>query len=242
MALATNSKAETQLRVAGVIVAAGSGTRLGASAAGGSVTKALRLLDGKPLVTRSAEQLIAGGVTEIVVVCAAEFQDVFAAELRHLNVPVTLAVGGPSRQDSVRNGLAALTSDAEIVLVHDAARPLVPARVVRDVITAVVEGAVAVVPVIDVTDSIREITAEGSRVVDRSMLRAVQTPQGFQREVLVTSHAAQAGQSLTDDASVCAAAGHLVSLVAGDRRAMKITDPLDFAIAEALLRQGVDDD
>jgi 2-C-methyl-D-erythritol 4-phosphate cytidylyltransferase len=126
--------------------------------------------------------------------------------------------------------------DGDVVLVHDAARPLVPVDVVRGVIEAVRAGASAVIPVVGVSDTIRQVAGAGSVVVDRSGLRAVQTPQGFARDALVTAHAAANGRDFTDDAAVCEACGYEVVLVPGSREALKITEPHDLAVAEAIVK------
>lgn len=222
--------------VVAVVVAAGSGTRLG-----GLVPKALRLVAGRSLVARSVAQLAAGGCTAAVVVVSAGTEDDFAAALADAPVPCTLVLGGAERQDSVRHGLDAIGAASElagcrVVLVHDAARALVPAAVVAGVIEAVRGGSPAVVPVVPVIDTIRALDAAGSSVVDRSALRAVQTPQGFDRATLAEAHAriAADGVPVTDDAAACEHAGHRVTLVAGSRRSLKITEPLDLVLAEAL--------
>lgn len=225
----------------GVIVAAGSGTRLGQSAAGGAGPKALRRLAGRPLVTWSATQLLAGGVQSLVVVCPPDQQDEFSQALAGVGVQVVLTPGGASRQESVRAGLALIPDDAQVVLVHDAARPMVPQSVVSAVIAAVRGGAKAVVPVIPVVDTIRRLDDDaGSQVVDRAMLRAVQTPQGFDRDTLLAAHQNLAGAQASDDAGLCQACGHEVVLVEGSTLAMKITRPVDFAVAEALAAELAD--
>lgn len=216
--------------VVAIVVAAGSGVRLG-----GEVPKALRVLAGRPLIRWSLDALAAGGVAEVVVVVADGLQDTFADALAEATVPFTIVVGGPTRQESVARGITALPP-GQVVLVHDAARPLVPADVVRHVVAAVRAGAPAAIPVVPVSDTVRRVAGAASVVVDRSGLRAVQTPQGFAREVLVTSHAAAAGRDYTDDAAVCEAAGYEVTLVPGSREALKITEPYDLAVAEAIVR------
>ncbi len=225
--------------VVAIVVAAGSGSRLG-----GDVPKALRTVAGIPLVTRSVAQLAAGGCTHAVVVVGDGLTDAFAAALADAPVPVTFVAGGAERQDSVLNGLTALAgvrelADAAIVLVHDAARALVPADVVARVVSAVREGAPAVVPVVDVVDSIREVTDVGSVVVDRRQLRAVQTPQGFDRDVLIEAHqlVRENRVSVTDDAAACEFAGYDAVLVEGSVEALKITGPLDLVLAEAIVEQ-----
>ena len=227
--------------VVAIVVAAGSGVRLGASTAGGIGPKALRQLAGVSLVRRSVENLIAGGVDEVIVVIAMEYLTAFKAALARVAAPIKYVQGGASRQESVQQGLAVLP-DCSVVLVHDAARPLAPAEVTARLVEAVKAGAVAVVPVLPIADSIRALAGESSQVVERATLRAVQTPQGFCPEVLQKAHtdvreAAIAGELLeyTDDAAVCEAAGNQVMLVAGSRLAMKVTEPIDFAIAESLL-------
>jgi 2-C-methyl-D-erythritol 4-phosphate cytidylyltransferase len=150
--------------------------------------------------------------------------------------PVTVVAGGAERQESVALALAAVPDDVEIVLVHDAARALTPPRLVESVAAAVREGRPAVIPVLPVVDTIKEV-GPGELVlgtVDRSVLRSVQTPQGFRREVLVAAHAV-AADPLTDDAGLVEKAGLPVTCVPGSELAMKITRPLDLVLAEALL-------
>ena len=142
-----------------------------------------------------------------------------------------VVAGGATRSESVRAGLAAVPDDAEVVLVHDAARPLVPADVWRRVIDGVVAaGADAVVPAVPVVDTLREL---GGSTVDRSRLVAVQTPQGFRASALRAAHADAA--EATDDAALVEAAGGMVLVVDGDPAAAKITKPVDLRMLEALL-------
>ena len=155
--------------VVAIVVAAGSGVRLG-----GEGPKALRLLAGRPLVAWSLDAMAAGGAVSAVLVVADGTQALYDAVVTEAPLPVTVVAGGPTRQQSVAHGLAALPADAAVVLVHDAARPLVPASVVAEVVRAVRRGAGAVIPVVPVTDSVRRVTADGSVVVDRATLRAVQ--------------------------------------------------------------------
>ena len=223
-----------------VVVAAGSGTRLG-----GETPKALREIAGRPLVLRSIERLAAGGCTHAVVVVPADAASEFQAGLRDAPIPCTFVSGGAVRQDSVRFGLDAVAADpalagCRVVLIHDAARALVPAEVVGRVIGAVRAGAVAVIPVVPVIDTIRQVTGSGSRVVDRSDLRAVQTPQGFDLRTISDAHAllVREGLEVTDDAAACEHAGHSVVLVEGSRESLKVTEPLDLVFAEAIARAG----
>lgn len=220
--------------VVAIVAAAGSGTRLGAA-----VPKALVQLDGEPLVLRSLRQLAAGGVDRAVVTAPEHLVPVFAEALADAPLPCRVVAGGAERQDSVRLGLAA-AGDCGVLLVHDAARPLVPPRVVAAVIAAVRAGHSAVVPALPVIDSIRRVLPdESSEVVDRSRLRAVQTPQGFDPSTLRAAHEHVLAQGLvvTDDAACCEAMGRSVHLVPGAREALKITEPVDLVLAEALLRR-----
>ena len=224
--------------VVALVVAAGSGSRLG-----GDIPKALRQLDGRPLVSHSLDGLAAGGVDRVVIVIAPGLDDAFADVVAGSPVPARCIHGGAERQDSVLNGLAAIATDpdlavARFVLVHDAARALVPGDLVRRVIEALVDGAVAAIPVLPVVDTIREVTGTGSVTVDRNRFRVVQTPQGFARDVLERAHQLVTDQGLqvTDDAAAVEALGYPVELVAGDRKALKVTEPLDLLFAEAIVR------
>lgn len=215
-----------------LVVAAGSGSRLG-----GHTPKALRLLNGRTLLSHSLANLAAGGVRSAVVSVPNGRQHEFEEALAGSPIPVQCVAGGAERQDSVRLGLAELDPAARIVLVHDAARPLVPPEVVAGVIAAVACGHRAVVPALPVIDSVRRIKGDLSQVVDRAGLVGVQTPQGFDLPTLLAAHALVAQQSLvvTDDAAACEAAGHPVHVVPGSRRSMKVTEPVDLLLAEALL-------
>ncbi|MPV37585.1 2-C-methyl-D-erythritol 4-phosphate cytidylyltransferase [Georgenia subflava] len=234
---------------AAILTAAGSGTRLGRP-----VPKALVELAGVPLVVRAAQGLAAADcLTSLVVtVPPAEVGTVTALFAGGLvpGTPLTVQVvaGGPTRQASVAAGLSALAQDVDVVLVHDAARCLTPPELVRGVEAAVRGGHRAVVPAVPVTDTVKEVGpadttgAEPVRgTVERTRLRAVQTPQGFDRLLLEEAHAAGAGRAgderaaVSDDAGLVEALGEPVWVVPGDERAMKITTPRDLALAHVLL-------
>jgi 2-C-methyl-D-erythritol 4-phosphate cytidylyltransferase len=216
--------------VGALVPAAGSGVRLGPGA-----PKALRLLAGEPLLLHAVRGLRrAVDVGPVVVAAPPAEVELVRALLRDLDVVVV--PGGAERQDSVRAALAALPGDVDLVLVHDAARCLTPVAVVERVVAALRDGAEAVVPVLPVADTVKQV--DGDRVVttvDRSALRAVQTPQGFRRGVLERVHGST-GPALTDDAGLVEAAGGTVTTVAGADEAFKVTRPLDLLLAEALLR------
>ncbi|GAB3818655.1 2-C-methyl-D-erythritol 4-phosphate cytidylyltransferase [Tessaracoccus terricola] len=218
-----------------IVVAAGSGSRLGAD-----VPKALVEIDGVPMVRCCLDALADGGVGFAVVTVPASHEAQFQEALSGSTLPLRTVVGGARRQDSVRLGvevLAASHPEETVVLVHDAARPLVPARVVADVVRAVAGGARAVVPAVPVVDSIRALDDAGSHVVDRSRLRAVQTPQGFPLGTLrdAHQHLADAGIEVTDDAAAAELLGDAVTIVDGHRDAMKVTEPQDLVLAHAIL-------
>jgi 2-C-methyl-D-erythritol 4-phosphate cytidylyltransferase len=141
-----------------------------------------------------------------------------------------VVAGGATRAASVRAGLGAVPASAELVLVHDAARPLASRALFERVITAVRAGADAVVPAIEVTDTIRDL--DGG-VLDRDRLRAVQTPQGFRSRALRQAHATEGDAS--DDAGLLERIGCRVVLVDGERTNLKLTGPEDRVLAEALL-------
>lgn len=207
------------MRVAALIPAAGEGLRLGRG------PKALVEVAGETLLSR-AVRAFAGLVDETLVA-------VSPAMMAGLEPPpgARLVLGADTRQGSVYNLLQATA--AELVLVHDAARPFLGRRVVAEVITAAERhGAASVVTA--VADTL--IEAETGRVVDRDGLRAVQTPQGFRRELLLTAHerALRSGLAATDDAGLVRALGHPVALVAGSSWLLKVTSAADLELAEAL--------
>lgn len=149
---------------------------------------------------------------------------------------VTVVAGGATRQESVRAALAAVDPLIEFILVHDAARPFVPVEVVARVIDALQTGAAAVVPVVPLTDSLRRVQSDGaSTAVDRTPMRAVQTPQGFRRDLLLRAHREVHRVEAADDASLVERSGVPVTLVPGSELAFKITRPHDLVIAEAVL-------
>lgn len=228
------------MRAVAILTAAGSGTRLGHA-----LPKALVPLGGVPLVVRAAHALVTSGIVRRVVVTAPP--DAVADVVAALGQAPGLEVvpGGATRQASVAAALARLTDEpgGTVVLVHDAARPLVPVRVVRRVAGAVAMARSAVVPVLPVADTIKRVGPDGAvaETLDRRELRAVQTPQGFTLEVLRAAHAAAAHRAddealaATDDAGLVEADGGHVWAVEGHEDAMKITTPRDLAVAAALV-------
>lgn len=221
------------VRVAAVLVAAGSGVRLGAAE-----PKAFVELAGHPLVEHAVRRLLASGVVDVVV---AVVPPGWVTRAQELLPQARVVAGGSSRVASVAAGLLALAGDddVDVVLVHDAARCLAPPALVATVVAAVRAGHPAVVPGLPVADTVKQVDAVGrvTRTVDRSTLRTVQTPQGFARAVLEQAHAHPHDVEHTDDAGMAEACGTPVLVVPGDLLALKITTPADLAYAARLLER-----
>lgn len=149
-----------------------------------------------------------------------------------------VVIGGDTRWQSVRNALDAAPADAELVAIHDGARPLPSSALILAAANALSEPAVqGAVPAVAVTDSLRMVTDSGSQPVDRSLLRAVQTPQVFRATLLQQAYQLPYQPSFTDDASVMEAAGFTaITLTPGSPDNIKITNPRDIAIAEAIMQ------
>jgi len=221
-----------------VLPAAGRGERLGPG-----TPKALRPLAGEPMLVHAVRAaLAASGVSCVVVAAPTEELGAVHAQLAPLAAAaqVMIVAGGLSRQQSVAAALAALPDGVDVVLVHDAARPLTPASQFDAVAEAVRAGHDAVVPGLPVTDTIKQVGVDG-RVLgtpERVLLRAIQTPQGFRREVLAAAHAASESATdatATDDAGLVERMGGSVYVVPGHEEAFKVTHPLDLLLAEAVL-------
>ncbi|MER6851465.1 2-C-methyl-D-erythritol 4-phosphate cytidylyltransferase [Streptomyces flaveolus] len=234
--------ARTNARTAAVIPAAGRGVRLGPGA-----PKALRALGGTPMLIHAVRAMAASRAVSLVVVVAppdgaAEVKSLLDAHALPERTDFLVVPGGETRQESVRLGLDALPPEYDIVLVHDAARPLVPVDTVDGVIEAVRDGAPAVVPALPLADTVKQVEpaavpGEPEPVVatpERARLRAVQTPQGFDRVTLVRAHETVTGD-VTDDASMVEQLGQTVMVVPGHEEAFKVTRPLDLVLAEAVL-------
>lgn len=217
-------------RVAAIIPAAGSGVRLGAD-----VPKAFLALGGLSLLTRSA--LAMSAVADVLIVAApADALDEASAQLAQVDAEIHIVAGGEHRQESVANALRMVPEDVAIVLVHDAARPLVPVEVTQNVVAAIRGGAKAVIPVLPLVDTIKRVNNNGIAIetVDRNQLRRVQTPQGFDRANLDLAYQ-NPEVVATDDAGLMDALGIPVLTVAGDERSLKITTMSDVQHALSLL-------
>jgi 2-C-methyl-D-erythritol 4-phosphate cytidylyltransferase/2-C-methyl-D-erythritol 2,4-cyclodiphosphate synthase len=222
------------MRFSAIIVAAGSGSRSGLS-----TPKQWLILSGKPVLRWSVEALAACGAADIVVVVPPGDENLAHQALNGLDGWMT-AVGGATRAQSVRSGLAALAErpDADAVLIHDAARPFVNSRHINGLIEALAD-ADAALPALPVADTLKREAAGGIETLSRDGLWRAQTPQAFRLGALRRAYAAwpaQAGEP-TDDAGVIERAGGRVVLTAGDPMLMKLTYPEDFTMAEALAAQ-----
>ncbi len=210
--------------VAAILVAAGSGARLGAE-----LPKAFCLVRGRTLVDHALARFVSHpAVRDVIVVVPTSHLDAVDAP------GVRVVGGGATRQQSVNAGLAVLHPDVDFVLVHDVARPFVPAAVITRVVAALVDGADAVVPAVAVTDTIKRVDGVDHVVetLDRTELRSIQTPQGFRRDVLLAAHALDS--PVTDDAALVELSGGTVLVVDGADESFKITRPSDLVLAEAL--------
>ena len=221
-----------------IIVAGGSGRR-----AGGVRPKQFAFLAGVPVLARTINNFAAAMPgAEIVAALPEQHIEFWKNLAARFDVAAhTVAAGGAERFDSVKNGLAALTTDPELIAVQDGVRPLGTAEMIRRVAAAAARHGAAV-PVVEAVDSFRETEgepdAEGlvpSRIVDRRRLRIVQTPQFFRAGVLRRAYETEYREEFTDDASVVEAAGYRVCLAEGERGNLKHTTPQDFTVAEALI-------
>jgi 2-C-methyl-D-erythritol 4-phosphate cytidylyltransferase len=217
-----------------IIVAAGSGSRTGSEE-----LKQFRWVAGKPMLLHSI-QIFQARTDVAMVVCVLPREYVgdpppwiFQSDADRL----LLSVGGRERSESVANGLEDLPSECEIVVIHDAARPLVTSETIGRVIDEARQGhgAVAAIPVID---TLKRVESNGKVIetVDRFGLWRAQTPQAFPRKAIERAHreAREADRIATDDAALCEQIGLPVVVVRGSERAQKITEENDFALVEAL--------
>lgn len=224
-------------RVIALVAAAGQGTRLGAD-----VPKAYVELRGRTLLERSVRAMITSEFVDEIIVLVSPAMEGYASSILNRidsDVPIRIVHGAGERADSVWAGLQAIPEEDAVVLIHDAARALTPPGMIARVAKRVLDGATAVIPVLPVADTIKEV--EGTTVLstpDRSRLRAVQTPQGFNLAALRRANLDYWAQDpdfvATDDASLMEWHGEHVETVQGDTFAFKITTPIDLVLAKAV--------
>ena len=210
-----------------IIPAAGSGDRLGQS-----IPKALVVINGKTLIQRAVESILPH-VDEIIIAAPKEFEREISALFTD-NKKIKVISGGEVRSKSVAAALSQVNKNADCILVHDAARCFSTQAQTMRVIGALLAGDDAVVPGIEVVDTIKVIDSKNfaESTPSRSTLRAVQTPQGFSAQILHRAH--QSGNDATDDAALVEALGIAVRVVPGEPNAHKITTPADLEWAKRL--------
>lgn len=217
-----------------LIVAGGRGTRMG-----GPQPKQFLELAGRPVLMHTLEAFDRWDASARLIVVLPEDQIDTWKRLCEAHVFGRIhrvVAGGETRFHSVRNGLGAVASNG-LIAVHDGVRPLVAPSVIAACFAAAADGGAAV-PVVPVVESVREVDADGgSRPVDRTRLRVVQTPQVFRADVLRAAYRLPYDPRFTDDASVVEASGVAVRLVPGNRENIKLTTPMDLLLAEQLMRR-----
>jgi len=223
------------LSVWAVLAAAGRGERLEAER-----PKAFAQLRGRPLLAESLERLEASGWIESIVVVAPpgwEEPVILLAEELGCGKVVASVAGGETRADSVRIGVGEVAADAAVIVVHDAARPLVSPELVERVVTPLSQGWDGAVPGLAVVDTVKRVGPDGAIVetVPRGDLVVVQTPQAFVADVLRRALASESASAATDCASLVEAQGGRVQVVDGDPRLLKVTSPEDLALVESWL-------
>jgi 2-C-methyl-D-erythritol 4-phosphate cytidylyltransferase / 2-C-methyl-D-erythritol 2,4-cyclodiphosphate synthase len=229
---------KTPVRTAATIVAAGSGSRIG------GLPKQYREIAGKPMLRHSVEAFLAHPEVDIVVVAIGDGQNELAEEALKGLSGVEYVIGGAERRDSVRNALEYIENkyDVKFCMIHDAARPFLPATTIDALLDALneAEGAVPGLPAVD-SMSRADQHCSITQNIDRNGLFRIQTPQAFRHDVILDAHRRwDSAQIATDDASMALAFGHKVKIVAGDERLNKITFADDFAIGAAQERPMID--
>ena len=225
------------MKTIAIIVAGGSGTRFGAS-----MPKQFLSLKGRPVLMRTIDTFgnTMGDTVDVIVTLPAQQMDLWhrLCEQYGFDVPHRVVAGGHTRWHSVKNALDSIgdVDSVDLIAVHDGVRPLAtPAMIARVIDAARRDG--AAIPVVPLNDSVRQIQGDTSCALDRSSLRAVQTPQAFDAGLLMAAYRQPFDPTFTDDASVVERYGHTVTLVEGDTANLKITRPMDLALAEYLLNQ-----
>lgn len=215
-----------------IIVAGGSGTRMGST-----IPKQFLRLQGRAVIRHSMERFYkALPEAQQIIVLPADHLETFHAIMEDdpIEAEYQTAIGGDTRYHSVSNGLGLIQETEGVVGVHDAVRPLVSINVIQEAFQIAKEKGNAI-PAIPLKDSIREVIDTGNKALDRSSYRLIQTPQCFQVEVLKKAYERPFSKSFTDDASVVEADGGIIHLVPGNEENIKITSPVDIPLAEVLL-------
>ena len=223
-----------EIKVGVVIVAGGSGSRMGSA-----IPKQFALIDGEPILVKTINNFAKAlpGAKIIVVLPATQidFWKNYSARFRVARHKII--EGGEQRFHSVKNGIEAITDWVDIIAIQDGVRPFASLEMIREAVKCAVEHGSAI-PVIEAVDSFREVTEDGgSKITDRTKLRVVQTPQIFEAGLIRAAYDTDFDISFTDDASVVErTTTHRVTLCRGERQNIKITTPDDMVIAEAIAK------
>ncbi|MBR5885607.1 MAG: 2-C-methyl-D-erythritol 4-phosphate cytidylyltransferase [Alistipes sp.] len=223
-----------EIKVGVVIVAGGSGSRMGSA-----IPKQFALIDGEPILVKTINNFAKAlpGAKIIVVLPATQidFWKNYSARFRVARHKIV--EGGEQRFHSVKNGIEAITDWVDIIAIQDGVRPFASLEMIREAVKCAVEHGSAI-PVIEAVDSFREVTEDGgSKITDRTKLRVVQTPQIFEAGLIRAAYDTDFDISFTDDASVVErTTPHRVTLCRGERQNIKITTPDDMVIAEAIAK------
>jgi 2-C-methyl-D-erythritol 4-phosphate cytidylyltransferase len=215
-----------------ILVAGGTGSRMK-----GKVPKQFELLYKKPVIVHSIEKFLRFDQhMQVIVSIHPDFRKKLADILKKFGLKsIAVVDGGETRFHSVKNALAVLDNKAKIVAVHDAARPLVSIDTIKNIFSQAKKTGAAI-PVIAMNESLRKISRQSSRAVDRNKYVIVQTPQCFKKELLLKAYHQKYNSSFTDDATVVELLGKKISLTEGNVENIKITYPKDLIIASALLK------
>ena len=225
------------MRTIAIIVAGGNGTRFGAK-----VPKQFLELGGRPILMHTIEAFGENrdGSFDVIVTLPVEQMGLWRAlcDKYAFAVPHRVVAGGETRWHSVKHALDSIDDPAgiDVIAVHDGVRPLASAELIGRVLESARRDGAAI-PVVMLNDSVRQVDGGESHALDRSSLRAVQTPQAFDAHTLLEAYRQPYLPTFTDDASVVEHAGHRVTLVEGDPKNLKITRPMDLVLAEYLLNQ-----
>lgn len=215
-----------------VLVAGGSGTRMGST-----VPKQLLMLAGKPVLLHSIEKFLSAFYDiEIILVVHPLFIEQVKTLIESLPASpgISIIPGGETRFHSVKNGLKLVKEDA-VVFVHDAVRCLVSESLIHCCYEqALTKG--SAIPAISITDSVRMIDGNTTKIIDRNLLKAIQTPQTFRSEIILPAFEQEYKNAFTDEATVVESSGHEIFLIEGEKENIKITVPSDLIIAEHLLQ------
>ncbi len=218
-----------------IIVAGGKGLRMG-----GDLPKQFIPVEGRPVLMRTLDTFHACDPSiQLILVLPRDHQPYWQQLCREYSfrVPHRIADGGATRFHSVQSGLALVDEADALVAVHDGVRPFVSHEVIARCY-AEAEAHGAVVPVVPVVETVRQLLPEGSKTVSRDAYRLVQTPQTFRAPLLRRAYGQPYCEAFTDDASVVEALGHAVHLVEGNRENIKLTTPFDLIVARALVQTG----